>query len=316
MTDNIMTDNILDNIIPPFYNTTFNNNENKIFFLNLFGITSEQSKEILENMRNNSLKILKEIPDKTMNKLTHKIWLTTDDNGYMPTEHMINLLRKNYTELKDFKHYLWCNNNIIGNKIITDLCITDLDIQLRNPVEEFKNYIGYKIFNIFLNHKLFANACDILRIQVVNKYGGLYSDFGWLMTKYISEYLNNFDIMFNGENAPWCKGVISHNIIYSNKVNHIIFTKMLYYLENKEFLNTFNSELKLCKMIEIVGPIFLMAIIPALCKNDKLILLTHDKYTFDNYHTSSHITGLFGSSIINNKIDDIHTELLEYIKNI
>ena len=308
-----MNEVTLDTIIPPFFNNT--PEPSKLFFLNLFGISLDESKEILDNMRNKCLKTLKEIPDKSINKLTHKIWLTADDNGYFPTEHMINLLRKNYNELKDFKHYLWSNNETIGKKIIEALCIKDLDIELRNP-NEFTNYLGWKMYVICFNHKLYANASDILRIQIVNKYGGLYSDFGWSMTKNISVYLNNFDIMFNGEIAEWCKGYISHNIIYSNKKNHIIFNKMLFFLENKKFLNEFNSELTFFKMIEIVSPRFIMAIIPSLCKNDKLITLVNHEYTFDRHHNSSHQTGLFGSSIINDKTNTIHIELLEYIKNI
>lgn len=174
-------------------------------------------------------------------------------------------------------------------------------------------YPGRGIYNIFLKHKLFANACDIARIQIVNKYGGLYSDLGWAMTKNIKSYLNNFDIMFNGETAEWCRGYISHNVIYSREADHIIFTKMLYYIENIDVLNEYNRERSIYRTHEIVTPRFIMAAIPGLCKNDKLIVLTNSSYTFDRYHNFSHKNGLYGSSIIGECIADVDTEYKIYI---
>ena len=164
-----------------------------------------------------------------------------------------------------------------------------------------------------MENNLFANACDILRIYGVYKYGGIYSDFGWVMTPYIQIYLNNFDIMFNGEVVEHLKGYISHNVIYSKQKNHTIFVTMLSYFANKNFL----IGKKIFEILEIVSPRFIMAIIPSLCNNNKLITLVNHEFTFSRHHNFSHQYGLFGSckhknvdnNVINEKIDNYINKL-------
>ena len=308
-------DNFLDEIIPPFYNNI--NEPTKIHFSNtLFSMNMEQNKEILDKMRENCLYTIKTEPtNESMNKLTHKIWLTTKDKGHLPNEDMINLLKKHYLELIDFKHFLWCNNMQIGQQIIDLIYIAGLNIELHD-INEIENYKGIRLFNICLKNNLFANACDIARIQVVHKYGGIYSDFGWAIKKYISIYLDKFDIMFNGENAEWCRGYISHNVIYAKSPNHIIFNEMLSYLENKQFLTDFNKEKNLFKIIEIVSPRFIMASIPTLCKNDKLITLENNVFTFDRHHSFSHQNGSYCSRKTAGDMEDISAEINNYINNL
>jgi mannosyltransferase OCH1-like enzyme len=305
---------IYDIIIPPFF---YNNEEKtKIFFLNLFNTNNEQAKIILEEMREKCLKLIRSESQKNekVNKLTHKIWLTDNKNGKIPNELMLYLLKRQYSELNDFKHYLWVNNEEIGKEILKLIDCPDLDIELRN-INEFYNYKGRKVFDIFLKHKLFANACDIARIQIIHKYGGLYSDFGWAMTKNIPQYINNFDIMFNGETAL-CKGYISHNVIYSFNEKHIIFDKMVSYLEDKQFLIEFIKNKNGFCIIEIVSPRFIMAAIPGLCKNDKLITLVNHELTFSRQHNSSHQNGSFGSNTINTCMEIINNEIKEYINSL
>ena len=306
--------NNYDEIIPPFFSKNYEHS--KEFFLNLFNITNHESKVILEKMRENCLEILNsENNDNNeyINKITHKVWLTDEECGHIPNKIMLDFLKKNYTELNDFKHYLWCNNEKIAQEILSLIDCKHLDIEFRNT-KEFDYYPGRKLYNILLKNKLYANACDILRIQIIHKYGGLYSDFGWAISKNIPEYINNFDIMFNGGNAEWCKGYISHNVIYSRNQKHIIFEKMLSYLEYKNFLIKFIENKNGFYTLEIVGPRFIMAAIPGLCKNDKLIILVDNELTFSKHHNSSHQNGSFGSNTINACIEIINNEIKEYIR--
>lgn len=303
---------IYDFIIPPFFYEGYEQSKN-IFLESLFKINIEQSKTILENKRKQCLDLIRTKKNQNdINKITHKIWLTNEVDGKMPYEKCINFLKKNYTELNDFKHYLWVNNEEIGKEILKLINCPDLDIELRN-INEFYNYKGRKVYDIFLKHKLFANACDIARIQIIHKYGGLYSDFGWAMTKNIPQYINNFDIMFNGETAEWCKGYISHNVIYSINEKHIIFDKMVSYLEDKQFLIEFIKNKNGFCIIEIVSPRFIMAAIPGLCKNDKLITLVNHELTFSRQHNSSHQNGSFSSNKIDECIEIINNEIHNYI---
>ena len=91
---------------------------------------------------------------------------------------------------------------------------------------------------------------------------------------------------------------------------------MLSYLENKKFLIDFNKEGNLFCMIEIVSPRFIMTSIPALCKNDKLITLENNVFTFGRHHNFSHTNGLYGSRKTNGNMEDINTEINNYINNL
>jgi hypothetical protein len=304
---------IYDEIIPPFFNNNYE--ESREYFFNLFNITRDESKIILEKMRETCLEILnsENNDNVSMNEITHKIWLTDSEFGHLPSEMMLYLLKKHYSELNDFKHYLWCNNLEIGKQIIT--LIDCPNVELRN-VNEFSDYMGRKLYNIFLKNKLFANASDILRIQIVHKYGGLYSDFGWVMTNNMPKYLKHFDIMLNGEVMENYKGYISHNVIYSKVPKHNIFNKMLSYLEDKKFLNEFLKNKNCFYIVELISPRFIMAAIPELCKNEKLITLTNHELTFSRHHNSSHQIGSFGSNTIDNRMAIITNEINEYIDSL
>jgi hypothetical protein len=306
-------------IIPSFY--CENENAIKNFFLSLFNLNKHQSKIILNEMRERCIhELLKNeyVDIKNMNRLTHKIWLTDKDNGQLPSKEMLEALKNTYNHLSigdGFKHFLWCNNSKIGNQIIELIgCQNCNNIELRN-IDEFSEYIGTKLFTILLKNRLYSNACDILRIQVVHKYGGLYSDFGWSMTNNIPHLLKRSDIMFNGENNPAFNGVISHNVIYSKLAKHILLDRMLTYLEDYHFLLKFPKD-NAFSINEIISPCFIMAAVPGLCKHEKVITLVNHSLTFSRIHNHSHCNGSFGCAILSQSKDKVNEQILDYIHSL
>jgi mannosyltransferase OCH1-like enzyme len=294
--------------------------QSKDFFYNYYNINKLDGDKNLNALRMKSISIIEHniLNNLTsnINKLTHKIWLTSNENPCIPDEKMLNLLKKHYQELSDYKHYFWTNNLENANKIIKLLEIDgNIDIHIKN-IDEFDNMYPKKYIDLFIRNKLYANAGDILRIIIVYKYGGLYCDMGFSFNKYINFLLNDFDIMFNGEDWEWCKGYISHNVIYAKEPKNLIFETMLNNLQNIKFIYKMMEIQKsfIHAIIEIVSPRFIMVYIASHYRDKNFLALNDNQFTFDRYQLNSHINGNCGSSILEEKVKE--PKLLLDMKNI
>jgi mannosyltransferase OCH1-like enzyme len=294
--------------LPPFSGDPLGWYESKLFFYNLYNINKENGDNILNLLREKALGIIENNiannHTSNINKLTHKVWLTSIENPSIPNEEILKSLKSHYQELSDYKHYFWTNNLDIANKIINLLEINNIYITIKN-INLFNDMPSKKYVDFFLKNKLYANAGDILRIMIVYKYGGIYSDMGFSLKKYISYLLNDFDIMFNGEDAEWCKGYISHNVIYAKEPKNLIFESMLSNLTNKKIIYEIAQLIPIVNLIiEMVSPRFIMVFIPSHYSNKKFISLKNNSFTFDRYQTNSHSNGSFGSSILETKLKE------------
>ena len=312
--------NVLDEIIPQYcMDDNRIINSQKYFLKNIFNITYEKSKENLNLLRKKALDIInKNLPEKEINKITHKIWITNPDNIYLPPDDIIDIVRKHYTNLNDYEHYFWCNIYDVGLKIVNLLNLPDIKIKVCD-LNEFEEYPATSVYNLFFKHRLFANACDIARIQIVHKYGGLYSDMGFEIKSSFSTYIKNFDIMINGENDEIHKGTISHNVLYSKKEKHKLFETSLMLMENKQIIKELLLAFNVRGILEITSPRYFMTGVSALCNDDYFLLLTNNDKTFSRKHTESHIHGKFGSAkLINNQefSKELYTIYCSDIKNI
>lgn len=314
----INTNNFLNEIISQFYTevTVFRTQDYINYFrkaLSNSEINNNEYIDIMKNQRSNCLDIIKnDFSIDQINKISHKVWLTDDSNPYMPSDKMLQNLKIHCSELIDFKHYLWCNNREIGNKIINQ----NKNLEFKD-INELENPEDLSIVKLLLKKKLFANACDIIRIQIINKYGGLYSDFGWIINKYTSFYISNFDLMFNGEMTEWCKGYVSHNVIYSKQKEQLIFSKMVSLLKDKIFLkNLWNCNPSFITIIEVVSPRFIMAMIPILCLELKIIVLRQHITTYSKHNTHSHVHGTFGSNKIQTIEREISNDVINYLNKV
>ena len=138
--------------LPPFSGDPLSWCESKLFFYKLYNINKENGDNILNLLREKSLKIIENNITTNLtsniNKLTHKIWVTSSDKPSMPNENLIKLLKNHYTELSDYKHYFWTNNLDIANKIINLLEINNIDITIKN-INLFNDIPSKKICRLF-----------------------------------------------------------------------------------------------------------------------------------------------------------------------
>jgi len=296
------------NFLPPFSGDPLGWCESKLFFYNLYNISIENGDNILNLLREKALRIIENNiannHTSNINKLTHKVWLTSIEKPNIPNEEILQSLKSHYQELSDYKHYFWTNNLDIANKIINLLEINNIDITIKN-INEFDDIEHKKYIDFFLNNKLYANAGDILRIIIVYKYGGIYSDMGFSLKKCMNYMLNDFDIMFNGESDEWCKGYISHNVIYAKEPKSLIFESMLSNLTNKKIIYECGKKISIVNVIiEFVSPRFIMVFIASHYSNKNFVSVVNNHFTFDRYQSNSHANGKYGSNILETKIKE------------
>ena len=249
--------------------------------------------KVLENKHREAIKKINENPvSKNKCKLTHKIWLNRPGRFYFPTPEMIDRVKLMYTELPDYQHIIWVNNDEMGKKLVELLSGDNYSVFYKN-VEELSDNDCYKGANAFLHCECWAMATDIMRVLIIYKYGGVYSDFGWIIKKIAFDTMNIFDFAVNGEGLEFGggpgQGAASHNVIYASQPNNKILKKLI------------DDSIKL-KHIDILwheacGPRNIMATLTFFENESYCLLKCSDRNVIDRHHLSSHRNKGFGTSL-------------------
>jgi len=272
------------------------------FFKDEFNTTFTSYLESAKKQRIKSIDIIKnEFLKNDFIKITHKIWITNPINMYKPDIKFINLIKDQYKNLSNYKHYFWCNIPSLAKEIINEMNIEEnikKCIIIKN-LNELNDYYGYKLYNIYYNMKLYALACDIARIQIIHKYGGIYSDLGFSLKNTFSYLISNFDIVINGELTEQYNGYISHNILSSKKKEDVFFEDILNILNDDNKLKYYYKKYDLSGLVELSSPRIIMANLVSL-SNRKFLSVSNNEHTFDREHNNSILNGKFGSDTLCN----------------
>jgi mannosyltransferase OCH1-like enzyme len=200
---------------------------------------------------------------------------------------------------KKSKVYFWCESNLIIDRI--------KKMNLKNVILMSYNILDLrckKIYEIYLKDKRFANANDIIRMNILYNYGGIYSDQGVIFKRDISSFINSYDyIMFKYDN----NFNVDHGVFYiKNKKDELInkyFERMenigsLYDLYNK-YLHTQEDELIFS------GSHYLQFIIDMNFNNKKFFFIKEPYITIKRGKTWSGLNNIENSSIFFNKETEI-----------
>ena len=150
---------------------------------------------------------------------------------------------------------------------------------------------------------MFPFACNILRIIIVNKYGGIYSDIGWVVNPNISKFFKKFKYILNGNKLD--KGIVSHNVIACEKNSRLL--TMLLSNVNKDIIHSYYNEHGL-SLLELTGPRMLTSVFGSFAYDtDELLLLLCSEETFTGFHNESWKKGKakFG---VNSSLDKLKFE--------
>jgi len=284
--ETISNDELISMTIPEYVKRDRNENQT-LFLKNEFNTNHEEADHNMRILRERACRLIQNtsLPDDFI-KITHKVWITNPDNKYEPNMETQNLVKQQYLNLPNYKHIFWTN--------VPDFCKNFIDlwninkeisIEIRD-IAEFKDYYGYRVYQAYINQQLFANACDIVKIQVVCKYGGIFSDMGWCLKPTFEKIIKNFNIVINGEFIE--PGIVSHNILGSKIVEHYLYMNVLKIIDNidknKKYYNLIKS---VWGIIELSSPRMLTAAVSSICKDETVLLIVNNDYTCDRYHNHS-----------------------------
>ncbi len=150
----------------------------------------------LEKLAEKNLKAVSSI-----SKISHHIYFVQQNNTKPLLDFYVKKMAENFNKLnyldKSWQHFLWTNNsNIFPDSVknISGVVIKDLKEMQEHPLY---NYLLQTINNGNENKAYFMEASDILRLMVLQKFGGMYNDIDYEIYNAISlnQLLNKFDFL-------------------------------------------------------------------------------------------------------------------------
>lgn len=199
--------------------------------------------------------------------ITHHIYFTFEDNPRFINEAILKNLKDSFIRLNNsteekWHHYIWTNTPVVFSKEFSDIDGVEL-----KEISEFKDNILYDhLLDIIKKSEFttanFARASDMLRLLLVQKFGGVYSDLDYEIynpSKLIN-FMKKFDFIGGRENL----GERSYygNAFLAAKPNHPIINEAVKKLaDNKaDLLNDLVYSKYPCNLFDRVylnGPVLL-----------------------------------------------------------
>ncbi len=147
-----------------------------------------QAKAIFKNLRT-------EVGDRIPH-ISHRTWLTSSTNPYEVPKEKLDYYLSSISRLgKDWSHIFWCLDKTKIPQTIHYLEKSSIPIEIKE-LKEIVNMKGAHIIKAYLQENRFTSANDIIRMNIVNTYGGIYSDIGAEYTCDITPLLDAFDYIF------------------------------------------------------------------------------------------------------------------------
>lgn len=173
------------------------------FMLNLIknsSIPNELSIEswMLKLCRKSLSDCIDKTPYKSNNKkISHKIWLTHPNNPFEPPDLYVSQMIKNANEnfSSEWKHYFWVNSIDSTPEFVKKISQGINNSEVKEYSSAIKHGTWSEQIKILIEDKKFAFAADILRLVVLNQYGGLYSDLGVNFKRPIDPVFDRYDYM-------------------------------------------------------------------------------------------------------------------------
>lgn len=162
--------------------------------------------------------------------ITHHIYFTFEDNPRFINEAILNNLKDSFIRLNNsteekWHHYIWTNSPVVFSKEFNDIDGVEL-----KEISEFKDDVLYDyLLEIIKKSKFttanFARASDMLRLLLVQKFGGVYSDLDYEIynPSKLVNFMKRFDFIGGRENL----GERSYygNAFLAAKPNHPIINE-------------------------------------------------------------------------------------------
>jgi mannosyltransferase OCH1-like enzyme len=131
-------------------------------------------------------------------KTIHQIWVG-DFKIPLREQSLIEKLKESHS---DYDHIFWTDELVLKNESILNM-----------PEEVRKKY------DYFYQNKNYVECADILRIVVINRFGGLYLDVDWDVKNKLDYFLNFNDVYFHHDDNDL---TIPNGIFFAQKNSDIL----------------------------------------------------------------------------------------------
>ncbi len=162
------------------------------YALNYFNVDRNMISEFLKRVNREFIISSAKIQEASVDPMDmHRLWIT--ENTEIPEEFLTYFESSLQFYQRDHVHF-WClDPDNIPQSIAR---LNGLGIQIHSLQEHLPTFKTKSLINKLLKDKLFGFASNLIRLEVLNKFGGVYSDTGLLQKKDIKHVASHFDTVF------------------------------------------------------------------------------------------------------------------------
>jgi mannosyltransferase OCH1-like enzyme len=253
-----------------------------------------------------ALNVLNSLPRGTssIEHVTHRVWLSRD--GQEPPEWATNFYISSVEKHPELEHVLWCQNKANLRSTIEKLSGSSVRITVREVGEIRDQMKGVEMYDSLMRQGYFVMACDVLRLEVLRLFGGLYTDYGYELKTNITSLLDRFDIITNQFVNP-SNPLDTHcdtNILAAKKGNQII-ERFLSFMTNFEMARLMKE--KICEVFKrnhglcnpwTHGPYFSTFLYSTITPQENLLVLSGRDEVLEKKHMGTWWAGTLGNKSI------------------
>jgi hypothetical protein len=172
-----------------------------LFFEHSTQLTAEEVKRRRQSIVESSINVFHGLdvqPHYSIPHNMHRIWLTRSTE--VPETLLQNFVKSAETLREGWRHFFWCLDPEKIPNSVSYLKDHVPGIEIKSVREEFRKEGGFqlygeRLFNILIENNFFTIASNMLRLNIVFKYGGLYCDMGISFKRNLTPLVDLYDIL-------------------------------------------------------------------------------------------------------------------------
>jgi hypothetical protein len=135
-------------------------------------------------------------------QITHRIWLTAEDGAYLPPQEYIEGYLDTIRRLPpDTAHFFWTNSDAVSQHVRSVAHVAGVaNVNLMGIDTLRENLLFARVVSLVGDQK-FVLAADILKMMILHKFGGIYSDLGVTYDEHVFHLIQRAEYcLFLGSN--------------------------------------------------------------------------------------------------------------------
>jgi len=126
--------------------------------------------------------------------ISHKIWLTSEvDLSLPPEEYLINYVKMVNHLPDNMTHYFWTNSEKLEAHLRQKFVTLGAERIFVSRIDVFAMHPVFGIANTLIQHRKFVLAADIMKMVILERFGGIYSDLGIVFGEIVVQLMRMSD---------------------------------------------------------------------------------------------------------------------------